>query len=199
VDPRADAVELDGARVEAPPGQWTLALNKPAEVLVAARDGRGRRTVMDLLEDAPGRVFPVGRLDYRSQGLLLLTNDGDLAFRLAHPRYKVDKCYHVDVAGPLPPGALRALRDGVLLDDGPTLPARVRVLDRDGPRQTLEISLREGRKRQVRRMLALFGAEVLRLERVRFGPVELGELPPGQWRALSGTEVLALRHAVGLA
>ena len=200
VDPSRDEVELDGARVAAPAEQWTLALNKPAEVLVAARDGRGRRTVMDLLDGAPGRVFPVGRLDYRSEGLLLLTSDGDLGFRLAHPRFKVDKCYHVDVASAVPREAVEALRRGVVLDDGPTLPARVRVLRRSpGQPQTIEIELREGRKRQVRRMLALFGLDVTRLTRVRFGPIELGQLPPGRWRTLSEAEVLTLREATGLA
>lgn len=200
VDPSRDEVELDGARVAAPAEQWTLALNKPVDVLVAARDGRGRRTVMDLLDGAPGRVFPVGRLDYRSEGLLLLTSDGELGFRLTHPRFKVDKCYHVDVASAVPREALEALRRGVVLDDGPTLPARVRVL-RSSPDQphTLEIELREGRKRQVRRMLALFGLDVTRLTRVRFGPIELGQLPPGGWRMLSEAEVLSLREATGLA
>ena len=199
VDPSRDEVELDGERIAAKQEQWTLALNKPTDVLVAALDGRGRRTVMDLLEGAPGRVFPVGRLDYRSEGLLLLTSDGDLAFRLAHPSFKVDKCYHVEVAGVLPREAAQALRRGVILDDGPTLPAKVRVLRRArGGNQVLEIELREGRKRQVRRMLALFGLEVVKLTRVRFGPIELGSLPTGSWRALTEAEVISLRVAAGL-
>jgi pseudouridine synthase len=200
VDPGRDAVELDGAPVAAPQEQWTLDLNKPTDVLVAARDGRGRRTVMDLLEGAPGRVFPVGRLDYRSEGLLLLTSDGDLAFRLAHPSFKVDKCYRVEVGGVLSREAAEALRRGVVLDDGPTLPAHVRVMRREGAgRQTIEIELREGRKRQVRRMLALFGLDVVKLTRVRFGPIELGSLPTGAWRTLSEAEVISLRVAAGLA
>ena len=198
VDPSRDEVSLDGARLAAPREQWTLALNKPVDVLVAARDGRGRRTVTDLLEGAPGRVFPVGRLDYRSEGLLLLTSDGELAFRLAHPRYKVAKTYHVEVAGAVSEDVLGALRRGVALDDGPTLPARARVAHQGRGTTLLEIELREGRKRQIRRMLALFGLEVVRLTRVRFGPVELGSLEPGRWRLLSEAEIDALRKAAAL-
>lgn len=198
VDPAADEVRLDGAPVHAATDLHTLALNKPVDVLVAARDARGRRTVADLVADAPGRVFPVGRLDYRSEGLLLLTNDGDLAFRLAHPRFKVDKHYRVEVAGPVPEEVPRRLGQGVMLDDGPTQPARVRLAGRRGNVTALDVELREGRKRQIRRMLALFGLEVTRLVRVRFGPVELGDLPPGRWRELDADEVRALRAAAGL-
>jgi pseudouridine synthase len=198
VDPSRDEVSLDGARLAAPIEQWTLALNKPVDVLVAARDGRGRRTVTDLLEGAPGRVFPVGRLDYKSEGLLLLTSDGELAFRLAHPRFKVAKTYHVEVPGPVSNDVLGALRRGVVLDDGPTLPARVGVVRRGRSATLLEIELREGRKRQIRRMLALFGLDVARLTRVRFGPVELGSLEPGRWRFLTDAELGALRKAAAL-
>jgi pseudouridine synthase len=198
VDPSRDEVSLDGARLAAPSEQWTLALNKPVDVLVAARDGRGRRTVTDLLEGAPGRVFPVGRLDYKSEGLLLLTSDGELAFRLAHPRFKVAKSYRVEVSGAVTDDVLGAMRRGVTLDDGPTLPARVNVAGRGRKTTTLEIELREGRKRQIRRMLALFGIEVVRLVRFRFGPVELGQLQPGRWRLLAENEIGALREAAGL-
>jgi pseudouridine synthase len=196
VDPDRDVVSLDERTLERPRGNHLIMLHKPAEVLVAARDGRGRRTVAELVADAPGRVFPVGRLDYRSEGLLLLTSDGDLAFRLAHPRFKVAKVYHVEVAGDVPPRVVRALSEGVLLEDGPTQPARVSVLHEGGGKTTLEIELREGRKRQIRRMLALFGLVVTRLVRVRFGPVSLGTLAAGQWRLLRETEIRALRAAV---
>jgi pseudouridine synthase len=154
---------------------------------------------MDLLGEVPGRVFPVGRLDYRSEGLLLFTNDGDLAYRLAHPRYKVEKVYDVEVDGRVAPAVTDSLRRGVLLDDGPTQPARVRVVAKGQGRTRLEIALREGRKRQVRRMLGLFGLEVVRLVRVRFGSLELGELASGAWRMLEPAEVAALREAAGLA
>jgi 23S rRNA pseudouridine2605 synthase len=198
VDPARDAVSLDGTLLKPPRRQWTLALNKPVDVLVAAKDARGRRTVMDLLQGAPGRVFPVGRLDYRSDGLLLLTSDGDLAFRLAHPRFKVAKVYQVDVASRVSGDVVEALRRGVLLEDGPTRPALVRVVRERRTGTSLEIELREGRKRQIRRMLALFGLEVQRLTRIRFGPVALGRLAPGTWRALSDEEVRALREAASL-
>ncbi len=198
VDPAADEVRLDGTPVRPAAATHTILLHKPVDVLVAARDARGRRTVSDLTGDAPGRVFPVGRLDYRSEGLLLLTNDGDLAFRLAHPRFKVDKHYRVEVEGPVGADVPERLAAGVMLDDGPTQPARVRVAERRGDVTVLDVALREGRKRQIRRMLALFGLEVTRLVRVRFGPVALGDLPPGRWRELTGDEVRALRAAAGL-
>lgn len=198
VDPASDEVRIDGTPVRPDTELRTIALHKPVDVLVSARDVRGRRTVLDLVADAPGRVFPVGRLDYRSEGLLLLTNDGDLAFRLAHPRFKVDKLYRVEVEGPVPPATVDRLAHGVVLDDGPTQPAKVRIAGSARGGTTLEIELREGRKRQIRRMLALFGLEVTRLVRVRFGPVELGSLPAGRWRALSAAEIAALRTAAGL-
>jgi 23S rRNA pseudouridine2605 synthase len=198
VTPDVDQVLLDGAPVEAQAAAWCLVLHKPKDVLVAARDPRGRRTVMDLLADFEGRVFPVGRLDFRSEGLLVFTNDGELAFRLAHPRFKVEKVYRVEVSGAVPPGVVRALRKGVVLEDGPTQPAGVRILSSSDTGTTLEFSLREGRKRQIRRMLSLFGFPVERLVRVRFGPIELGELPEGAWRLLDAEETHALRTATGL-
>jgi len=198
VDPERDRVALDGHDLRLPRVSWVIALNKPPEFLVAARDMRGRRTVMELVRDVPERVFPVGRLDYRSEGLLLFTNDGDLAYRLAHPRYKVEKVYRVEVPGSVAPDVLEAFGRGVMLEEGRTMPARAVALSRDRKGTVLEIELREGRKRQIRRMLALFGHTVTRLRRIRFGPVELGDLPGGSWRELSAGELRALREAVGL-
>ncbi len=198
VDPGQDEVGVDGEVVQLPGAHWMLVLNKPREVLVAASDSRGRRTVMDLIEDAPGRVFPVGRLDYRSEGLLLFTNDGDLAYRLAHPRFKVDKLYRIEVDGRVSPAVVEALEQGVILEDGRTLPAVVRVVEQKRSRTVLEVQIREGRKRQIRRMFSLFGHEVRRLRRVRFGPLELGTLALGNWRALDPAEVKSLRDAVEL-
>ena len=198
VDPTNDDVTVDGKSVHMPEQRWTLAMNKPRDVLVAASDSRGRRTVLDLLQDFPGRVFPVGRLDYRSEGLLLFTNDGDLAYRLAHPRFKVEKIYRVDVGGLVQPSLVDSFRRGVMLEDGRTQPAVLTILQRTKTRSSLEIELREGRKRQIRRMLALFGHEVTRLRRVRFGPVQIDELAEGEWRELSSTEVTSLRRAVDL-
>jgi 23S rRNA pseudouridine2605 synthase len=198
VEPERDEVALDGKPLILPAKRRTLLLNKPPEVLVAARDMRGRRTVMDIVASFPERVFPIGRLDYRSEGVLLFTNDGDLAYRLAHPRYKVEKEYEVEVAGEVAPEVLTELRSGVTLEDGPTQPARVALLRSSAARSVLMIALKEGRKRQVRRMLALFGLDVLRLIRVRFGPIALADLASGEWRLLEVNEELALLEAVGL-
>jgi pseudouridine synthase len=198
IDPDADRVTLDGAPVRAEEGSRTLVLYKPREVLVASSDARGRRTVVDLLADVPVRVFPVGRLDYRSEGLLVLTNDGDLAYRLAHPHFKVAKLYHVEVEGKVSAAEVKALAAGVMLEDGPTQPARVTVLARRKRTTLLEIELREGRKRQIRRMLALFGHRVTRLLRVKFGPLEIGDLGVGCWRDVLPEEIEALRSAVDL-
>jgi pseudouridine synthase len=198
VDPGTDSVELDGRPVAAGHRQLTVILNKPPEVLVAARDSRGRQTVMDLLPGIGARVFPVGRLDYRSEGLLLLTNDGELGYRLAHPRFKVEKLYHVETAGSVPEDVIESLRRGVMLEEGLTQPARVEILSRREGRTVLAIELKEGRKRQIRRMLGAFGYTVLSLRRVRVGPIEMGALEVGHWRELSENEVTMLRQAVDL-
>jgi pseudouridine synthase len=198
VAPTSDCVTVDGRQVQIASGDRTLILHKPKNVLVAARDARGRKTVMDLLGEEAGRVFPVGRLDFRSEGLLVFTNDGELAFRLAHPRFKVEKIYRVDVEGSVAPSVVDALRRGVLLEDGPTQPAQVKVISRVPGNTVLEFVLREGRKRQIRRMLALFGLPVERLVRTHFGPLPLGELAPGAWRALLLPEIDLLRQAAGM-
>jgi 23S rRNA pseudouridine2605 synthase len=198
IAPSSDRVTLDGQDVHIAPGEVTLILHKPKNVLVAARDSRGRKTVMDLLGESGGRVFPVGRLDYRSEGLLVFTNDGELAFRLAHPRFKVEKIYRVEIDGSISPTTLDALRRGVLLEDGMTQPAEVRVLSREKGRTVLEFGLREGRKRQIRRMLAQFGHPVERLVRTRFGPLALDDLACGAWRELLQPEIERLRAAAGM-
>jgi len=198
VAPGSDQVTFDGNRIQHTTTERILILHKPKNVLVAARDARGRKTVMDLLGEEAGRVFPVGRLDYRSEGLLVFTNDGELAFRLAHPRFKVEKIYRVEVEGSVSPTTLDALRRGVLLEDGPTQPAQVRVISRVSGRTVLEFGLREGRKRQIRRMLALFGLPVERLVRTHFGPLALDDLAEGEWRALLLPEIERLRQAAGM-
>jgi 23S rRNA pseudouridine2605 synthase len=186
-------VVVDG-RVVGPEPREVLALNKPAGVVSTARDTHGRPTVVSLVS-SPLRLYPVGRLDADTTGLLLLTNDGELAERLTHPRYGVEKVYRARVeSGPVPDAALHALRTGVSLDDGPTAPARVRRLGSGA----VEIALREGRKRQVRRMLEAVGHRVVGLQRVAFGPLRLGDLAPGDSRRLSTSEVAALRDAAGL-
>jgi pseudouridine synthase len=198
VDPSRDSVQLDGRPVAVGHRRVTVALHKPPGVLVSSRDARGRTTVMNLLPATGPRVFPVGRLDFKSEGLLLLTNDGELGFRLAHPRFKVEKLYHVEIEGNVPQDVIESLQRGVVLEEGPTQPAHVTILRRTKRRTLLAIELKEGRKRQIRRMLAAFGYAVLVLRRVRIGPIEIGALGPGSWRELSETELAKLRRAVGL-
>jgi 23S rRNA pseudouridine2605 synthase len=186
-------IALDGAPVAGQPSELVVfALHKPAGVVSTARDTHGRPTVVDLVA-APGlRLYPVGRLDAETTGLILLTNDGDLANRLTHPRYEVPKVYVAEVrGGPVAAGALRALREGVALEGGRTAPARVRQL-RPG---VLEITLREGRKRQVRRMCEAVGHRVERLHRVAIGPLRLDDLAPGAVRRLTPAETERLRGA----
>ncbi len=179
-------VRVDGRAVSAEPTE-TWALNKPSGVVSTAREPGRRRAVTDLV-DSPARLYPVGRLDADSTGLILLTNDGELANRLTHPRYEVQKTYRVELRRPPADRDLEQLRRGVELDDGRTAPARAR---RTAERE-IEISIHEGRNRQVRRMAEAVGNEVVRLERVRLGPLELGELRPGEARRLTDDEVRRL-------
>jgi 23S rRNA pseudouridine2605 synthase len=194
VDPARDVDEGDDVRVDGAPvaaekaEAW--AVNKPAGVVSTAREPGARRAVVELV-DSTARLYPVGRLDADSTGLLLLTNDGALANRLTHPRYEVPKTYRARLAKPPRERELARLREGVELEDGPTAPAKVRkVGDRD-----IEIVLREGRNRQVRRMVEAVGNRVVALKRVGFGPLRLGDLAEGQARRLSASEVKMLRAA----
>jgi 23S rRNA pseudouridine2605 synthase len=189
-------VQVDGRVVRPATGRVYVLLHKPAGVVTTASDPQGRQTTLDLLPPSlrNERVFPVGRLDLDSEGLLLMTNDGAFALRLTHPRYEQEKEYHALVRGRPTSDALEPLRRGVLLpgETRPTAPAEVRLLRAaPGPERSswLSITLHEGRKRQVRRMLAAVGHPVLRLIRVRVGVLRLGDLPPGQWRLLSAAEV----------
>lgn len=188
----SSGVALDGEPIAAAPDELVVyAVNKPAGVVSTASDTHGRPTVVSLVK-TPLRLYPVGRLDADTTGLILLTNDGDLAHRLTHPSFNVDKTYRARVAGgPVREGALRALRTGVRLEDGVTAPARVSRVRPD----TLEITIHEGRKRQVKRMCQEVGHRVLELQRVRFGPLQLGELAVGSSRRLSANEVSLLRSA----
>ncbi|MBA2386061.1 MAG: rRNA pseudouridine synthase [Acidimicrobiia bacterium] len=192
VDPEHDLVEVDGAPVGTRPGLVYYLLNKPVGVVTTAKDPEGRATVVELVPVEP-RVFPVGRLDIDSEGLLLLTNDGELANRIAHPSHGVDKEYVVEVdGGRVAAGAIRSLRTGVQLDGMPTAPARV---SQPSP-GVLRIVIHEGRNRQVRRMCAAVGHPVRRLVRTRIGPLRDQHLAPGEWRQLSEAELLSLQRAV---
>jgi 23S rRNA pseudouridine2605 synthase len=198
VDPRTAVVHVDGTRVVTDDRQVYLAVNKPRGVLSAMSDDRGRRTVADLVDDLPRRVFHVGRLDADSEGLLLLTNDGDLAHRLTHPSYGVPKTYLCEVAGPVQRSVERTLLAGIELEDGPVKADRFRVVDTVAPRALVEVVIHEGRNRIVRRMLETVGHPVRRLVRTGIGPVRLGDLRPGTYRRLAAAEVGALYRAVGL-
>ena len=187
-----DVVEVDGRRVAAQPLAYVL-LNKPAGVVTTASDPHGRPTVVGLVEHGT-RVVPVGRLDADTTGALLLTNDGALAHRLAHPRYGVRKVYEAEVEGAPGAGALAALREGVELDDGRTAPAEARVLASG----VVELVLHEGRKHQVKRMLEAVGHPVRRLHRSRYAGLDLGGLEPGASRELTREEVSALRREARL-
>lgn len=171
---------------------------KPVGVITSAKDPQGRKTVLDFFTEVEIRVYPVGRLDYNTSGVLLLTNDGELAYRLTHPRYGVDKTYRVWVKALPDQQALKTLRDGVWLEDGKTAPARVElVAAAPSALKRIDITIHEGKNRQVRRMFAAVGHPVQKLERIRFGPLELGgELRPGQYRALTEAEIEAFRQQV---
>jgi 23S rRNA pseudouridine2605 synthase len=187
-----DRVELDGRALTRQRLAYVL-LHKPAGVVTTARDPQGRPTVVGLV-DHPARVVPVGRLDADTTGVLLLTNDGELAHRLAHPRYEIDKVYAADVEGEPSDDALGRLARGIQLEDGPTAPATAR---RVGPSR-VELTIHEGRTHQVKRMLAAVGHPVTRLHRARYGPLDAQGLEPGAWRELTRDEVAELRRAAGL-
>lgn len=191
VDPEHDLIEVDGAPAGVKPGLVYYLLNKPTGAVTTAKDTHGRRTVVELVPTEP-RVFPVGRLDVDTEGLLLLTNDGDLAHRITHPSHGVDKEYLVHVRGRVTPGELRRLREGVDLDDGITAPAEA---SQPSP-GVLRLTIHEGRNRQVRRMCDAIGHPVMRLVRTRIGPITDRTLRPGDYRELSTGERRALAESV---
>jgi 23S rRNA pseudouridine2605 synthase len=190
-----DVVEVDGQRVERQPLVYVL-LNKPTGVVTTASDPQGRPTVVDLV-DHEVRIVPVGRLDVNTSGAILLTNDGPLAHRLAHPRYGVPKAYDVDVEGSPSPADIDALRAGVQLEDGKTAPAEVRIIRRGSRFSRLEITLHEGRNRQIRRMCEAVGHPVRSLHRRRYAGLRLVGIGPGEWRELTPDEVESLRRLAG--
>ena len=193
VDPETASVEVNGLPVQSEKKIYIL-LHKPAGYLCALKDRFGRPLVTDLVRDIPQRTYHVGRLDLDSEGLLFLTNDGDFAQRLTHPRHQVEKTYRLKLRGPLDNREAEMLINGLRLDDGfQTAPARVKILARD--RRRIEISIREGKKRQVKRMLKAVGNEVIYLKRVAIGPLKLGRLKKGKWRGLKPGEISILKSA----
>jgi 23S rRNA pseudouridine2605 synthase len=196
VEPGRDHVKVDGKHLSAAQPFVYLMLHKPKNVMSTLDDPGGRTTVKDYLRGVSVRVFPVGRLDFDSEGLMLLTNNGDLAQGLLHPRYHVPKTYLIKVKGVLADDEIRQLERGVKLEDGMTSPAAVKKIKKAEQNSWLEITIREGRKHQVRRMLETVGHPVIKLVRVKMGPLTLGNLAPGEFRFLTDREANALRELV---
>lgn len=188
-----DAVTLDGKPMLPEEKKYYILYHKPMGEVCTASDPQGRATVLDRFRDFPMRLFPVGRLDFDSEGLLLLTNDGEMMQRMLHPSREVDKTYLARVDGDVSLEAIRRLRAGILLDERMTAPADVRVIRRTGVETVALVTIHEGRNRQVRRMFDAVGHTVLLLRRVKFGPLEMGELKRGQWRELTEEELARLR------
>ncbi|AGL01959.1 pseudouridine synthase [Desulfoscipio gibsoniae] len=198
IDPLRDRVEVDGKPVRKPEKKVYILVYKPTGYVSTVSDPRGRRKVVDLLSGVKQRVYPAGRLDYDSEGLLLLTNDGDLTYALTHPRHEILKTYQALVQGIPDREKLDELAGGVVLQDGPTAPAKVRLLKNKGDSALLEITIHEGRNRQVRRMCEHIGHPVLALRRVSIGPLKIGDLQRGRFRHLTTREVKMLMKAAKL-
>jgi len=197
VDAGSDIIKVDGKVVSPEKGTYYLMLNKPAGYLVSAKDPHHKNLITKLLKQYKGKVFPVGRLDYDSSGLLLFTNDGQLAFRLSHPRFKVDKTYEVICEGKVQSDDLKRLREGIMLKDGMTAPAEA-ILIKDGDSVSIvKLIIHEGRKRQVKRMFGMLGHKVVRLRRIAYGNLVLGNLAEGKFRLLNETQLKGLKKSVG--
>ncbi|MBO8170641.1 MAG: rRNA pseudouridine synthase [Bacillaceae bacterium] len=198
VDPRKDLIEVNGKQIQLEQKSYIL-LYKPVGVITSVRDPRGRKTVIDLIGSVQERVYPVGRLDYDTSGLLLLTNDGELAYRITHPRYELDKVYQVTVKGIPHIKTIERLKNGVELEDGVTAPAKVRILSKDVQKgqALLEMTIHEGRNRQIRRMCKAVGHPVKKLKRVQIAFLTLDGLKPGEYRHLEKKEVTELKKMVG--
>jgi len=198
IDDEKDRVDVEGRRVEKEEELIYLMINKPPGYLVTLKDNFQRPTIQQLLPSLRKRVFPVGRLDYDSSGLLLLTNDGELAFRLTHPRFKVPKVYLVKVKGEPVPSEITRLEKGIYLDDKKTAPAKIARIEGDPKKSLLEIEIYEGRKREVKRMFQAIGHKVIQLQRINFGGLGLGSLKTGKWRFLTPKEIDSLKKQVAL-
>ena len=194
VDETADTVEVDGSRVSIQEEKYYIAYNKPVGEVTTVSDPEGRATVMDKFRTFPVRLYPVGRLDYDSEGLLLLTNDGEMMNHVLHPSREVSKVYLTKVSNQVSDEEIKNLRRGVMIDGKMTSPATVRLIRRETFDTVLLISIHEGRNRQVRKMVESIGHRVVSLKRVEFGPVSLGDLPSGKWRRLSEAEIRRLKE-----
>ncbi|MDR2896204.1 MAG: rRNA pseudouridine synthase [Propionibacteriaceae bacterium] len=198
VDPVVDVIRLDGSRIPPQRNHVYLALNKPRGVVSTMEDPQGRLTLTDFLPRKSGRLFHVGRLDTPTEGLIVLTNDGDFAQRLSHPSFEIDKQYMVEVEGEVENAVLKRLTRGVVLDDGPIKPDKIRLVSRSGAKALIEVTIHSGRNRIVRRMFEAVGLPIRRLARTRIGPIRLGNLPSGETRELTSNEIGALLDRAGL-
>ena len=198
VDAARSDIRVDGRKVSFAVKKIYVMLNKPRRVLSAVSDDRGRQTVIDLLDGIDERIFPIGRLDYNTEGLLLLTNDGELTNGLLHPRFEINKTYRALIKGRVDEERLDRLRAGIMLEDGMTAPALVQTLAIEGDESVVEITIHEGRNRQVRRMFAAIGYNIKRLRRVSFAGLSMGDLKIGSYRRLNKGEVESLYRATGL-
>jgi len=194
-----DLIAVDHQPIPGPSGRVYLMLNKPFGTVCTLHDPQGRPVVTDLIEDISVRVYPVGRLDFDSLGLLLLTNDGEWAYRLTHPSYEIPRTYKATVWGQVPEEALIRLRSGVMLDDGPSGPSKADLIQHGPDRSIVRITINQGRSRQVRRMLDAVGFKTIQLMRTAFGALTLGDLKVGRYRHLTPDEVRAMQKQVGLA
>ncbi len=192
VDPNTDVVAVDGTLLSFHSENIYILLNKPVGVLSTCDDDRGRKCVIDLIDGIKQRVFPVGRLDYDTEGLLLLTNDGDFAYRCTHPKHEMDKTYEAIVHGRLDSDVIKHLENGIILDGVRTAPAKIRHVEHPNVKNLIEITIHEGRNRQVKRMFEAVGCHVMHLKRTRMGNLTLGDLPVGKWRYLAESEISIL-------
>lgn len=196
VNPEKDKIQVNGKLLKEEPSKIYLMLNKPRGYISTVLDPKGRKTVKDLVKDVKERIYPIGRLDYDSEGLLLLTNDGDLTLALTHPSHQVKKTYRVRVKGIPSINKLNQLENGVPLEDGITYPAQVHFIDQLNGNALLEIVIKEGRNRQVKRMCEYIGHEVIRLRRTKLGELSLGELKVGEYRKLTQKEITTLKKYI---
>jgi len=193
-----DSITVDGQAIPDPPRKIYVMLHKPFGYVSTLRDPEGRPIIRDLTKAVKERVYPVGRLDFDSQGLLILTNDGELAHRLMHPRFHIPRTYKVTIEGSIPDTSAQRLRKGIPLDDGPTNPAHVRIIRREHERSVVRIKIFEGRSREIRRMFEAVGHKTIHLIRTGYGSLHLGDLKVGKYRHLEDSEVKTLRTSVGL-
>ena len=193
-----DSINVDGHPIPDPPKKIYVILNKPFGYVSTLHDPEGRPIIRDLVKDVKERIYPIGRLDFDSSGLLILTNDGGLSFRLMHPKFHIPRTYKVIVEGFISDTSVERLKKGVFLDDGPTNPARVRIIKAQQGRSVVRITIFEGRSREIRRMCEAVGHKTLKLTRIGYGNLNLGNLKVGKYRHLNDVEVKALRTSVGL-